>query len=414
MLLLRAIYIIIFIANRVRKGNRGTFSYSIHKIVTLSIAIGFSSILVASMVMLGFQAEITKKLTSFCGHFEITKYTGNTHLYESQSIREAQIDGLVKSFPTAIKKIEAFVQKPILIHTKSGIEGILCKGLDHRTLHKEIEGYLVAGRIPNLTDLGYKNELLISHYVAKKLSIKLGESIIAHTIHPNVRFRKLKIVGIYRTYINDIDAGLAFCDIRLIQRLNNWTSDRVNGYEVFVKDDFYITKTLRDSILCLIDYDLRIVKTDQKYAAFYDWLIIIQKNTAIFIVFILLIACFTMVASVMIQIMERNYMVGLLKSLGAYPWQINAIILCNSLRTLFWGMLYGNILGIGLCFLQDYYKLVTLEPALYYMHYVPIYWSWRAIFFPNLVAFCTISLSLYFTIKLLNKNKVTEVLQEGK
>ncbi|WP_339044616.1 ABC transporter permease [Cardinium endosymbiont of Tipula unca] len=397
-----------------RQGNRGAFSDSIHKIVTLSIAIGFASILVASMVMLGFQSEITKKLTSFCGHFEITKYTGHTHLYESQSICAAQIDGLVNNLPIAIEKIEAFAQKPVLIHTKSGIEGILCKGLDHRTLHKELESYLVAGRLPNLTDLRYQNELLISEYFAKKLSIGLSDSVIVHTIHPTVRFRKLKIVGMYRTYINDIDTSLAFCDIRLIQRLNNWTSEIVNGYEVFVKDGFSITKNLRDGILRLIDYDLRLVKTDQKYPAFYDWLAIIQKNTAIFILFILLIACFTMVATVIIQIMERSYMVGLLKSLGAYAWQIHAIILCNSLRTLCWGMLYGNILGIGLCFLQGYYKLIRLEPALYYMHYVPIYWSWKAIFFPNLVAFGTIGLALYCTIKLLNKNKVTEVLQESK
>ncbi|TDG94781.1 FtsX-like permease family protein [Cardinium endosymbiont of Culicoides punctatus] len=118
-----------------------------------------------------------------------------------------------------------------------------------------------------------------------------------------------------------------------------------------------------------------------------------------------------MVATAIIQIIERNDMVALFKSLGAHTWQINVIILCNSLYTLYWGMLYGNILGMGLCFFQSHYKLITLETELYYMQHVPISWVWQTIFFPSLCAFCAISLGLYGAITLFNKNKIIEVLE---
>ncbi|CAH2560149.1 ABC transporter permease [Cardinium endosymbiont of Oedothorax gibbosus] len=401
------------VANRVRQRSSGAFSASIDKIVTLSITIGTASILIASMVMIGFQKEITKKITDFAGDFEITKYSGVQNPYEPTLVQVSQVSRLITDLPSFIEKVTAFNQKLMLIHTKVGVEGILCKGIDPMVTHKTLEDYLIAGRLPDLTKVTYQNELSISHHLAQKLSIQLGDTVVVHTVDPTARYRKLKIVGIYRTYLSDIDENLAFCDMRLMQRLNNWPSETVNGYTIFLKDHVSPTKALRNTILRLIDYDLRLMSTQCKYTRFYDWLAIIQKNTIIFIVFILLVAGCTMVATIMIQLMERSYMVGVLKVLGAYAWQIDSILLYNSLRTLCLGMVYGNILGIGLCVLQVHYRCITLEPALYYMRYVPIYSHWKVILCPNLLILGTLSVALYFTMKCLRQKKLIEAFQEG-
>ncbi|ROT47131.1 ABC transporter permease [Candidatus Cardinium hertigii] len=411
MLASSSICFITLVLKRMRKGIQVTFSISIHKIVTLSIAIGTASILIASMVMLGFKAEIKKKLVSFAGHFEITKY--NSAPYALTSLHTGQVKGLMLNLPREIKKMTAFVQKPMLIHTKTDVEGVGCKGLDPMIAHTELEDYLIAGRLPNLSEAGYQNELVISSHLAQKLSIQLGDRVGVYTIHPTVRFRKLKIVGIYCTYLQEIDAHLTFCDMRLMQRLNNWAPAIVNGYEIFLKKGVSPTKALKEKMLSFIERDLQLTSTEQKYARLYDWLAIIQKNTLIFIVFILLIAGFTMVATVMIQLMERSYMVGILKALGAHAWQINLIMLCNSLRTLFGGMVYGNILGLAVCFVQYYYRCISLEPTLYYMHYVPIYWNWKVILFSNLLIVGTICMVLYFAIALLKQKTILEAFMES-
>lgn len=413
MLSLQTISWIAFVANRVRQRSSGAFVASIAKIVTFSIAIGTAAILIASMVMLGFQREITKKITAFAGDFEITKYGGVENPCASTPVQGSHVSRLMAHLPSAIDKITAFTQMLMLIHTKAGIEGICCKGIDPMVAHPTLEDYLIVGRLPHLTQATYQNELCISQHLAQRLSIKLGDNVVVHTIHPTMRHRKLKIVGIYRTYLNDIDENFAFCDMRLIQRLNNWSAATVNGYTIFLKDHVTPTKVLRDTILRLIDYDLRLMSTQRTYASFYDWLAVIQKNTTIFIVFILLVAGCTMVATVMIQLMERSYMVGLLKVLGAYDRQVYAILIYNSLRTLCVGMLYGNILGIGCCFVQAHYRCITLEPALYYMRYVPIYSHWKAILFPNLLILGTLSVALYIAVKWLSQQKIVDALQEG-
>lgn len=402
---------IVFMANRVRKRNSADFFTTIAKIVTLSIAIGTAAILIASMVLLGFQKAITQKITTFAGDFEITQCSGLVAPYTS--VQVAQVSRLMANLPSAIEKVTAFTQTLMLIHTKEGVEGICCKGVDPMVAHTALEGYLIAGRLPDLTKATYQNECCISHHLAQRLSIALGDSVLVHTLHATVRYRKLKIVGIYCTYLSDIDENLAFCDMRLIQRLNNCSPETVNGYTIFLKDHVKPTKALRDTILGLIDYDLRLISTQRKYVNFYDWLAIIQKNTTIFMLFVLLVAGCTMLATLMVQLIERSYMVGILKVLGGGDGQIYAILLYNSLRTLCIGMLYGNLLGLGLCFLQAHYKCITLEPALYYMSYVPIYSHWKAIVFPNLFIWVTLSVALYFSIKWLRQKNIIETLQEG-
>ncbi|CDG49784.1 ABC transporter permease [Cardinium endosymbiont of Bemisia tabaci] len=409
MLSFQTISWIVFVANRVRKCSSGVFSATISKIATLSIAIGTAAILIASMVLLGFQKEITKKITTFGGDFEITKYSGLAA--PATSVQVSQVSRLMADLPSPIEKVTPFIQMLMLIHTKVGVEGIWCKGIDPMVAHTALEEYLIVGRLPHLTKATYQNELCISHHLAQRLSITLGDSVVVHTVHPTVRYRKLKIVGIYCTYLSDIDENLAFCDMRLMQRLHNWSAETVNGYTIFLKDHVTPTKPLRNTILRLIDDDLRLISTQRKYINFYDWLAIIQKNTTIFMLFILLVAGCTMVATLIVQLMERSYMVAILKVLGAY--EVYAILLYNSLRTLCMGMLYGNILGLGLSFLQAHYRCITLEPALYYMRYVPIYTHWKAILFPNLLIFVTLSVALYFSIKWLTQKKIVEALQEG-
>ncbi|WP_243518707.1 MULTISPECIES: FtsX-like permease family protein [unclassified Candidatus Cardinium] len=404
---------ITLVANRFRQCNRDTFAASIDKIVTLSITVGTTAILIAVMVMLGFQKEIRKKITAFGGDFEITQYGGVQHPYEPTPIQASQVSRLMAYLPSCIKKITPFTQKIMLVRTKESVEGVLCKGMDPMVADTTLATYLIAGRLPNLTKATHANELCISHRLAQKLSIQLGGSVVVHTIYPSPRYRKLKIVGIYRTYLTDIDENLAFCDMRLLQRLNNWSSEMINGYTIFLKDHLKPIKAWRDTILPLIDYGLVLVSTQRKYASFYDWLTIIQKNTAIFILFVLLIGGCTMVATMMIQLMERSYMVGVLKVLGAYNWQINAILLYNSLRTLCFGMVYGNLLGIGLCLLQNHYRLLRLEPALYYMRYIPIYIDWQTILYPNLAIIAALLLALCLAINCLKHKKVVEALQEG-
>ena len=112
---------------------------------------------------------------------------------------------------------------------------------------------------------------------------------------------------------------------------------------------------------------------------------LLNRNVTIFLTLILFVACFNMVAILLILIMERTQMIGLLKAVGARNGQIQRIFVFSGLRLISKGMIWGNVIGIGLCALQYFFKLIPLDPDTYYMDSVPIEWDIPLLLLLNLL-----------------------------
>jgi lipoprotein-releasing system permease protein len=89
--------------------------------------------------------------------------------------------------------------------------------------------------------------------------------------------------------------------------------------------------------------------------------------------------------------LERTPMIGLLKALGSPNWQIRKIFLWNGISMITKGLVLGNVIGIGLCSLQKYFKTIPLDSANYYMNYVPITLDWSIILLLNLATLALVT-----------------------
>ena len=385
-----------FIARRLRNAPKKAFTKIVHKIGIISVALALASTLVAFLSMEGFQQNITQKLTNFSGHLQVTKYSLNRS-YEPPPIEKHKLNGLQQAFPGAIRSVQAFAYKAVLLTAAAEVEGIVCKGLDPAATHEHLHTYLTAGRLIDFTGQSYSQEVLLSTQTADRLDVQVGDEVVAYIVQQPPRYRKLKVVGLYASHIADLDAKLAFCDLRLIQRLNNWPESLVGGYEIFLHD-FQQSAPMADQLLARLDHDLDIQTTTSIYAAIFDWLIIVRKNALIFMVLILLVASSNLASIVLIQVMERTSMIGLLKTLGASDSQIRGTLLWNNLYMVGQGMGWGNLVGIGLCALQHYSHLISLNPTHYYIAYVPIAWDWRIILGLNALTFGTVTTVLLVSI----------------
>jgi lipoprotein-releasing system permease protein len=240
-------------------------------------------------------------------------------------------------------------------------------------------------------------DIVLSTQTANRLRVQVDDEVIAYVIQQPPRYRRLRVVGLYSTQIADLDEKLAFCDLRLIQRLNNWPDSLVGGYDIFLHN-FRQTQATADQLLARLDYDLSVKTTASAYAAIFDWLLIVRKNALIFMVLILLVASSNLASIVLIQMMERTSMIGILKTLGASDGQIQCIVLWNNLHMVGRGMFWGNLIGIGLCSLQQYYKPISLNPTYYYTDYVPIAWDWRVTLGLNLLTLVVVTTMLLVSI----------------
>ena len=118
------------------------------------------------------------------------------------------------------------------------------------------------------------------------------------------------------------------------------------------------------------------------------------QNLVFPLVLALIVACFNMISIVLILIMERTQMIGMLKAMGSPNKLIIKIFSYSGMILVSKGLLWGNLIGIGLCYLQYQFHIIPLDPENYYMEFVPISWNWNSILALNVSVFIVVSLVL--------------------
>ena len=244
--------------------------------------------------------------------------------------------------------------------------------------------------------------MLISQYMAKQLQVTVGDSVPMYFLGSPPRVRKMTVVGIYETGLEEVDKTIAIGDIRLVQRLNNWGPDSVGSCEIFV-DNFNQLESTAATVFDQMTPDMRLTRVTDQYRPLFDWMVLLDRNMVILLALITFVASFNMVSVLLVLMMERTPMIGLLKALGGPNPLIRRIFLYVGLNMVGWGLLIGNVVGLTLCWLQWQFQLIPLDPKNYFVTYVPIAWNWPTILGLNAATIGLIALVLWLPTIIINR-----------
>ena len=349
---------------------------------------GLAVMTLAFLIMLGFQNTIKNKIYDFTGHIQVTRYlAGNTY-----TERPATLDSV--SANPHISRIQPFGYKYGLLQNDEEVEGVIFKGVDHAFDTIAFGQYMVDGRFMQIKSNGNSTEIIISRKVSDNMQLTVGDDIIMHFIQEPPRTRRLQVVGIYETGMEDFDDKLIIGDLRLVRRLNGWEDNQAGGYEIFLSTPDAVEEVYA-GLFDEIGYELYVVRTSEKYIQIFEWLSLINNNVNILIFMVLFVASFNMISIVLILILERTTMIGTIKALGGTDGMIRKIFVYSGIRLIVAGLAIGNIAGLGLAALQYYFNIIPLDPTNYYMSYVPIEFDWLVIASLNLLIFVLVSLVLF-------------------
>lgn len=348
------------------------------RIATLGVAIGLAVMLVSVCVVLGFKHSIRDKVVGFGGHITVADFMT---LQGSEPYPVCMNDSMVRVLKgiRGVRHVQRFALKQGILKTDNDFLGVMLKGVGQEFDTTFIHRHLVEGTIPAFSDMRSSNRLLISQIMADKLRLHAGSKVFAYFIdNDRVKARRFTVAGIYQTNLTRFDETVCFTDLYTAVKLNGWESDQAGGAELTV-DDFDRIADVEDIVVRKVN------RTTDKYGETYSsetiqdanpqifsWINLLDLNVWIILVLMVCVSGFTMISGLLIIILERTSMIGLLKALGARNRSIRHTFLWFAVFIIGKGMLIGNILGLGLCLLQQYTGLIRLNASTYYVDTVPV------------------------------------------
>lgn len=379
-----------FVGNRLSLKRDSRRSSAGVVIAVSGIAVSFIVMLLAIAVVTGFKKEITDKLTGF--NAQITVLPASTGpdtanqgpIHYSDNLHRA----ISKIVPDA--EISLAINQPAVFKTDSAFQGVILRGMDPNGAWNFVE--------ENMTAATEKEGLVISRHTADALGIKAGEKLMTHFFDgSHIRSRNIPVKGIYESHFSDFDNSIAFIPISELQEIFDVDSMTATSLEIRGIGNNDLDKISESLYQALLAYSAENLEDGGSPAQFYrvenlntqcsiyiNWLNLLDANVVVILVLMILVSCFTLISSLFIIILERVNMIGLFKAMGATNLQIRRIFIYMAQRLVVRGLLIGNIIGLGIIFLQLKFRLFPLDAEAYYLSFVPMNISWLTIILLNI------------------------------
>lgn len=381
-------------------GEAGRVSASAVRIATAGVAVGIMVMIISICVTVGFQREIKSRVASLVGHVQVLN-TQSLYRTHSTSIQITDsLMGELNRLP-GVSNVHRFVLCPGMLKTENAFIGLLFRGVEAGFDKSFIAANIVSGRVPSFSSDSISNDsILVSASTASALQVRAGDRVYAYFFDNNLRARRFVVSGIFQTNMADFDSKMCFTSMRTAQQLNRWQKDEFSGGEIILKDFSHVEKVSGQVSSMLSrkqdDYGqyYSSVRVDELFPQIFSWLTLLDTNVVAILILMICVAGVTMISGLLVLILERTRFIGVMKAMGSTNSQLRRIFLYLSSMIVVRGLLLGNVLALFLMALQKWTGLVTLDPASYYISYVPVHFPWTSILIVNIVTFLVCVLSL--------------------
>ncbi len=366
----------VFIARRFLARQKGTFSAFIIRLAIVATALGVAVMVISTALISGFKYTIREKLFSFWGQVLVVPYDaqGGDIVAADPVLYDSVLYHQIRSMD-GVRQVSVFAMRPAIIQANQQIEGVRLKGITED--YQFSKGISFTGKPIAYNDTDYSRSIIISKTTASRLQLKQGDPLLLYSLEPGAaRVRKLIVSGIYHTGMEEVDKQFALCDMRLVQRLSHWQRDEISGYQV------ELTNTALADTMAAQMHDRYVAPPMEAYSisniyeGIFSWLNMQDVNARILLSIVAIMAVINLGAALLILMVDRAVILGLLKALGMPESGLRRIFLYLAGLIGLWGLFFGNLLGIGLCLLQQHFGFMHLPEDTYYMRTVPIKLVW--------------------------------------
>ncbi|MEN6446791.1 MAG: lipoprotein-releasing ABC transporter permease subunit [Syntrophaceae bacterium] len=304
------------------------------------IAIGVMALIVVLSVMNGFEEDITTKILGTQSHIVISNFTGGISDPESVLQTVMKQKGVVAATP--------FILSPGLVSSPGGISGVVIRGINPESAAKVIrlKEIITQGKCCPLDGSG----ILVGSELAASAGIGVGDALTL--ISPTGTITPLGMIpksltfivrGIFSTGMYEFDSSMVYISLPAAEKL--FMVDMPSGIEIKVAD-IYAAGTVSQEIVKQLGVGYWAKTWKDMNKSLFSALKLEKTIMFIILLFIILVAAFSIISTLIMLVMEKRKEIAILKSMGATMDQILRIFMTMGMAIGISGTLVGLVLGL--------------------------------------------------------------------
>ena len=368
------------IAWRYLRSRRGSRLLSFISVIAIGgVMVGVSALILVMSVMNGLQRDLRDKILIGSPDLRVLTF-GDMRIDDWQSVvqRVRARPGVVGAAPAVIT--EAIVRPANNSYREGvGIFGILPADSSREDV-TSIRQTAVAGDFTFRTESGDRRGLVLGKLLADRLSVGVGDSVDLGwlgsvepsmlTGMPTPRIERLVVTGVFRTGLYEYDNRFIYASLQLAQEIHGLGS-AVSAVEVKAEDRWG-TRALAADLDSVLGQPYRTQDWQEQNRSLFQALQLEKLGMSIILLLIVLVAAFNIVGTLTMVVTDKTREIGILKAMGMTGRAIRRIFFVQGLVIGLVGTLLGFVLGVGVALAVDHFRLIELDPSVYFIDRLPV------------------------------------------
>ena len=364
-----------FVALRYLRAKRRQAAISIITVISvLGVMAGVAALVISLAVNNGFREELESRLLGATANINLVRM-------ENDGIRDFdQLSHRLASLPH-VKATAPSLYGEVLVSHGSRAQGMVLKGIEPEQEVKvgTVLRHLREGSLAGLSKtFPNADPIIVGKELATALGVFVGDTVLVTSPQGYLtpqgivpKFRYFRLVGVFDSGMFDIDNVWAFTNLAAAQRLLD-LADVASVIE-FKIDDIYRAPEVAEEIRREAGKGFDTTTWIEQNHSLFSALRLERMVTVLTIGLIVVVAALNIFIALVMMVMERNRDIAVLMSMGAKQRQVWAVFTLHGVAIGGIGTVLGLILGYGISWLGNTYKLIPLQADVYALSSVPFH-----------------------------------------
>lgn len=382
----------LFVARRFLFSGHKRFVSLLSLFSILGILLSVATFIVVMGVMSGAQHELKRRILGITPHVIVSRFFDEpVEGYEDLTEFLRQQPEVAAAAP--------FVYTKVMVSREYLTDGAVLKGVP-------ADGGVKGPELRNLVAMGTfdlsPGHVLVGSVLASRLRVMPGDTLqilspLATEPTPlgtMVRTRNFVVAGVFDAGMYDYNATLIFANLQDVAGLLGW-NHKASGIEVDLRDPYRARKVAR-RLENALGYPFRAVSWMDLNKSLFAALALEKLAMFVILALMVLVASFSIVATLTIMVSQKTREIGILRSLGMSEHNILRVFLYTGLLIGVTGTLLGLALGMGIAFFVEHSPWFRLPPDVYFVDHLPVMLKARDVVLVTVVAWLTVLLTSLF------------------